>query len=232
VTSTRWSTPSRPAQPSPTRPRPPGTPPTTVIPQELLDLLSPAHGSAAERGRKIGRLALAAETSMDPASYRAMIGAGVGSEEWPDTDLRMTTVDCDTGETVILDRSSGLDLTSAVAASCSVPTYFPPVEHEGRHFTDGPRAPYIADLVAELRLGAVVFVGPKLAIVDGADEHVELDALEAGGLPVARVVNGPEFAAVANALMDPQAAGVAALIGRRDGERAADRVRATIAAAG
>jgi NTE family protein len=217
--------------PDPPPPAPPGTPVATVIPEELLDLLSPANGTAAERGRKIGQLALAAEPIMDPPSYRAMIGAGVGSEEWPDADLRMTTVDCESGETVILHRTSGLDLTSAVAASCAVPTYFPPVEHEGRHYTDGPRAPYIADLVAELDLGAIVFVGPKLAIVEGADEHVELDALESGGLPIARITGGPEFAAVANALMDPQAAGAAALIGRLDGQRAAERVRSTIATA-
>ena len=61
-----------------------------------------------------------------------------------------------------------MDLIDAVAASCAIPTYFPTVEHHGRHFTDGPRQPYVAALAAELDLDAIVFVGLRLPVVDGA----------------------------------------------------------------
>jgi hypothetical protein len=65
----------------------------------------------------------------------------------------------------------------------------------------------------------------------GADEHTELDELEARGLAVARVTDGPAFAAVAADLMDPAAAAVATLIGHDDGRSAAAGVRQALAAA-
>jgi NTE family protein len=210
---------------------PAGDAPTSAISPELLDLMRPGTSTLTERARAVGRLARAARPAMDAAAYRAFIGSSVPAG-WPDGDLRLTTVDCDTGETVLLDRHSGLDLIDAVAASCAVPTYFPTVEHQGRHFTDGPRGPYIAALAAELGLTAIVFVGLRLPFMAGADEHAELDELAAGGLPVARITDGPGFAAVAGDLMDPAAAAVATLIGLGDGRNGAAGVRQALAAAG
>jgi NTE family protein len=210
---------------------PAGDAPTSAISPELLDLMRPGTSTVTERARAVGRLARAARPAMDAAAYRAFIGSSVPAG-WPDGDLRLTTVDCDTGETVLLDRHSGLDLIDAVAASCAVPTYFPTVEHQGRHFTDGPRGPYIAALAAELGLTAIVFVGLRLPFMAGADEHAELDELAAGGLPVARITDGPGFAAVAGDLMDPAAAAVATLIGLGDGRNGAAGVRQALAAAG
>jgi NTE family protein len=210
---------------------PAGEAPTSAISPELLDLMRPGTSTVTERARAVGRLARAARPAMDAAAYRAFIGSSVPAG-WPDGDLRLTTVDCDTGETVLLDRHSGLDLIDAVAASCAVPTYFPTVEHQGRHFTDGPRGPYIAALAAELGLTAIVFVGLRLPFMAGADEHAELDELAAGGLPVARITDGPGFAAVAGDLMDPAAAAVATLIGLGDGRNGAAGVRQALAAAG
>jgi NTE family protein len=209
---------------------PPRDAPASAISPELLDLMRPGTSTVTERARAVGRLARAARPAMDAAAYRAFIGSSVPAE-WPAGDLRLTTVDCETGETVLLDRGSGLDLTDAVAASCAVPAYFPTVEHQGRHFTDGPRGPYIAALAAELGLDAIVFVGLRLPFMKGADEHAELDELAARGLPVARVTDGPAFAAVAADLMDPGAAAVATLIGHNDGRSGAAGVRQALAAA-
>jgi NTE family protein len=209
---------------------PPRAAPTSAISPELLDLMRPGAATVTERARAVGRLARAAQPAMDATAYRAFIASSVPAE-WPGGDLRLTTVDCETGETVLLDRSSGLDLVDAVAASCAVPTYFPAVEHQGRYFTDGPRGPYIAALAAELGLDAIVFVGLRLPFMAGADEHAELDELAARGLPVARVTDGPAFAAVAADLMDPAAAAVATLIGHNDGLRGAAGIRQALAAA-
>ncbi|HEY6479637.1 MAG TPA: patatin-like phospholipase family protein, partial [Streptosporangiaceae bacterium] len=118
---------------------------TSAVSSELLDLMRTGTSTVTERARAVGRLARAAQPAMDAAAYRAFIGASVPAE-WPAGDLRLTTVDCESGETVLLGRDSGPDLIDAVAASCAVPTYFPTVEHRGRHFTDGPRGPYIAAL--------------------------------------------------------------------------------------
>jgi NTE family protein len=203
---------------------------TSAVSPELLDLMRPGTSTVTERARAVGRLARAARPAMDAAAYRAFIGASVPAE-WPAGDLRLTTVDCESGETVLLGRDSGLDLIDAVAASCAVPTYFPTVEHQGRYFTDGPRGPYIAALAAELELNAIVFVGLRLPFMKDADEHTELDELAARGLQVARVTDGPAFAAVGADLMDPAAAAVATLIGHDDGRSAAAGVRQAVAAA-
>lgn len=211
-------------------PVPKSGPTTSVVAQELLDLMRPGAGSLAERARAVGRLAMTAKPGMDPAAYRAFIGSSLPGQ-WPEGDLRCTTVDCETGETVLLDRHSGMDLIDAVSASCAIPTYFPTVEHRGRHFTDGPRGPFVASLAAELGLDAIVFVGLRLPVVEGADERTEVDDLAASGLPVARVTNGPAFVSLGVDLMDPAAVKVATLIGLGDGEAAAGPVRQAVSAA-
>jgi NTE family protein len=202
---------------------------TSAVSAELLDLMRPGTATVAERARAVGRMARAAQPAMDGAAYRAFIGSSLPAE-WPAGDLRLTTVDCETGETVLLDRGSGMDLIDAVAASCAVPAYFPTVQYKGRHFTDGPRGPYIAALAAEVSLDAIVFVGLRLPFMAGADEHAELDALALRGMPVARVTDGPAFAAAAADLMDPSAAAVGTLIGLADGRNGAGAVRQALAA--
>jgi NTE family protein len=203
---------------------------TSLLDPELMGLYLPQTGPLEERARRAGQIALERQPMMRESEYRSLIALSVPSEAWPEADLRMTTVDCDTGETVILDRNSGLDLVTAVAASCAVPTIFPPVEHDGRHFTDGPRGPFIADLATEVGLDAIVFVGPRL-LMEGGDEHAELDTLEADGMPIARITGGPELMGMIMRLMDPGAAGTAALVGRADGEAEAAEVRRTLEAA-
>jgi NTE family protein len=210
---------------------PTAAPAASAVPPELLDLLQPGSAPVEERARAVGRLARTATPSMDAAAYRAYIGSSLPGR-WPDGDLRVTTVDCETGDTVLIDRHFGLDLIDAVSASCAIPGYFPTVEYQGRHFTDGPRQPYVEALAAELALDAIVFVGLRLPFVAGAGEHPELDALAAGGRAVVRVTTGPAFlASIGSNLMDPAAVKVATLIGLADGEGAADAIRQTVAAA-
>ena len=209
---------------------------TTMLAPELMGLYLPMTGPLEERARLAGRLALERGGLIEPAAYLDVMAAGVGSETWPDADLRMTTVDCASGETVIFTRDSGIDLVTAVAASCAVPTIFPPVEHDGRHFTDGPRAPYIAAMAEELGLDAIVFAGPRLVPPGpdfaGADEHAELDSLEAKGMPIARITGRDALFRMLSRLMDPSAAGEAAVVGRADGEAAAADVRRVVESAG
>ena len=203
---------------------------TSLLDPELMGLYLPQTGPLEERARRAGQIALERPPMMRESEYRSLIAMSVPSEAWPEADLRMTTVDCDTGETVILDRNSGLDLVTAVAASCAVPTIFPPVEHDGRHFTDGPRGPFIVDLATEAGLDAIVFVGPRL-LMEGGDEHAELDVLEADGMPIARITGGPALMGMIMRLMDPAAGGTAALLGSADGEEGAAEVRRTLQAA-
>ena len=77
-------------------------------------------GSLQTKRRRIGAAALKAH----PAGGReriAVIESRVGSLEWPDRDLRITAMEAETGAFRIFDRTSGVDLVHAVAASCAVP---------------------------------------------------------------------------------------------------------------
>ena len=46
-------------------------------------------------------------------------------------------MDTESGEFTVFTPDSGVDLVAAVAASCAVPTVWPPVEIDGRTYMDG-----------------------------------------------------------------------------------------------
>ncbi len=119
------------------------TPPTGEVAATLsrwtMLRLAPAllrPGTAQEKRARIGRKAVRANPG-DGADRVAVIRHRVPWEEWPERDLRVTAVDADTGEFVVLDRDGGIDLGHAVAASCAVPMVWPPVAAGGRRLVDG-----------------------------------------------------------------------------------------------
>jgi NTE family protein len=86
--------------------------------------------------QRIGGMALSAATVAEDVR-RAVIEARLPSHEWPDRELRVTAIDTATGELVTFDRTSGVGLVDAVAASCAVPGVWPPVTIGPRRFMDG-----------------------------------------------------------------------------------------------
>ena len=68
---------------------------------------------------------------------RAIIESRLPSRAWPERRLIVVGVDASTGEVCCFDRSSGVELVDAVAASCAVPGVWPPVTIEGRRYIDG-----------------------------------------------------------------------------------------------
>ncbi|WP_426247480.1 patatin-like phospholipase family protein [Nocardioides sp. LHG3406-4] len=93
-------------------------------------------GSARTRRRRLGRGALRAHPGS--AEHRVeVIRQGIGIDEWPERDLRVTAVDARTGRFLVLDRDAGVPVEYAVAASCSVPFVWPPVEWDGTRYIDG-----------------------------------------------------------------------------------------------
>jgi NTE family protein len=105
-------------------------------------------GDPARARSRIGRAAMRART-MPEATRRGVIASRLPSTTWPDGDLRITTVDAETGEFVVLDRNSGVELVDAVGASCAVPLVYPPVTIRGRRYIDGGmRSASNADLAA------------------------------------------------------------------------------------
>src|SRR5205814_3193186 len=92
--------------------------------------------SLEEACARLGALALAAQT-MPEAKRRAIIESRLPSRVWPERRLIIVGVDASTGEIRCFDRSSGVELVDAVAASCAVPGVWPPVTIEGRRYIDG-----------------------------------------------------------------------------------------------
>lgn len=87
-------------------------------------------------GRKVGQIALAADTP-DEATRRAVIAGRLVSHRWPERPFLVTAVRATTGEFRVLDRGGGVGLVDAVAASCAVPGVWPPVTFEDDRWIDG-----------------------------------------------------------------------------------------------
>jgi len=105
-------------------------------------------GSGRDKLRRVGALAL---RSHPPGSVdrEGVFRSRLSAHDWPDRDLRITAVEAETGRFTVFDRDSGVDLVRAVAASCAVPTVWPPVAIDGHHYVDGGmRSTANLDLVA------------------------------------------------------------------------------------
>jgi NTE family protein len=178
-----------------------------------------AHATAPNPAiARIGEIALAARTAPDSA-FVEIVGELIGpSTEWPDR-LSVTAVDALTGATVVFDRSSGVPLARAVAASCALPTVLPPVEIDGRPYVDG-------GVASEVHLGLAAGCDEVLAImpVDFGRTVAEAEGLTQLGTRFASIrPGGAGRTAIGRdiQLMDPDRRARSALAGREDGRRAA-----------
>jgi NTE family protein len=137
----------------------------------------------AERIRQIGKWALATPTVAE-SERRAVVAARLPSHMWPDNDLQIVAIDAQSGEIMVFDRNSQVDLVDAVAASCAVPGLWPPVTIQGRRFIDGGvRSAENADLAKGFtRILILSPMGTTLPRIGGGglDEQIEI-LQQAGG---------------------------------------------------
>jgi NTE family protein len=121
----------------------------------IQDLIADATGAHDARAR-IGAMALATATVPEEAR-RDIIAARLPNHSWPDTPIQLTAVNAHSGELAVFDRSSGISLVDAVAASCAVPGVWPPVSIGSERYVDGGvRSLTNADLAAGYRKVAVL----------------------------------------------------------------------------
>ncbi|MEU3408466.1 patatin-like phospholipase family protein [Streptomyces sp. NPDC006670] len=168
---------------------------------------------AAEYGRRVGALALAADTP-DEAERRAVLAARLVSHEWPERRLVVTAVDALTGEGALFDREHGAGLVDAVAASCAVPGVWPPVTIDGRRYVDGGvRSAVNADLAAGYR--RVVILAPLPVGVGKLPSPVQqAERLRAEGARVLLIVSSPDARkAFGRNVLDPARRAAAARAG-------------------
>lgn len=77
---------------------------------------------AADMQRKMGAAALELDDASDGEAqkgWRAAVASRLPDVRWPERPLLITAVDARTGEAVVFDRHSGVDLVDAIAASTS-----------------------------------------------------------------------------------------------------------------
>lgn len=185
-------------------------------------------GGIQERLRRIGGIALAAET-VDEQVRRDVIAHRLPSHDWPDRDLRITAIDTATGELVVFTRDSGVPLVDAVAASCAVPGAWPTVTIGARRFMDGGVGSTVNMAAVADCASAVVLVpaGANAPSPFGAGTGPEIAAFP--GTTMALFADEDALAAFGPNPLDPRCRRPAAVAGRAQGRRLADAVTAFLA---
>lgn len=173
--------------------------------------------------RRLGHAARTADT-VDEQVRRDVIAGRLPSHEWPATPrVLITAVDAETGEEVAFDRDSGVDLVSAVAASCAVPVVWPTVTIGGRRYMDGGSRSAANVHLARGHDRVVVLAPSTASLRRSGRVDTELAALGAGVRCVVVTPDAEAKAAIGRNVLDPAKRAAAAGTGRR---QAATVVRA------
>lgn len=193
------------------------------------DIIAAAQ-DAADMRRRMGAAGLELEAASDgsaQAQWRATVAARLPSQRWPQRTLLITAVDAHTGEPVVFDRHSEVDLVDAVAASCSSgPAY----AIGDNRFIDGGyrRSSENADLAAGYE--RVLVLSP----LGGRTRHpldwgmhlaVQVEELRAGGSMVETILPDSDSRdAFGDNLMDLSARLPVARAGYRQGRALAEQL--------
>ncbi len=89
--------------------------------ERFLKIIASAE-DVTDMRRRMGAAALNKEAKSDgswQAQWRTTVASRLPGQRWPERLLLITAVDARTGEPVVFDRHSGVDLVDAVAASCA-----------------------------------------------------------------------------------------------------------------
>jgi NTE family protein len=185
--------------------------------------LDPTADKTRQQMQRIGAVALATKTVAEPVR-RQVIAKRLPSHDWPNRVLRLTAIDTATGESVVFDRESGVDLVDAVAASCAVPGAWPPVTIAGRRYMDGGVGSSVNLGVARDCDVAVILVpaGVDAPSPFGDGPTAEIAAFAGATFPVFADENS--LAAFGPNLLDPRCRIASAMAGREQGRREAEAV--------
>jgi NTE family protein len=166
-----------------------------------------AAQDAADMRRRMGAAALEMDAAPDGSGHtrwRTTVAARLPSQRWPDRTVLITAVDALTGEPVVFDRHSGVDLVDAVAASTSSG---PPYSIGANRYIDGGyRRNENADLAAGYRRVLVLspFGGRSRHPLEwGMQLAAQVDELHARGSNVETIFpDGNSLSAFGDNMMD------------------------------
>jgi NTE family protein len=201
---------------------------------DLLERTSRIIGAAedaADMRRKMGAAALetdAAPGSPGQAQRRATVAARLPSQHWPQRPVLIVAVDAHTGEPVVFDRHSGVDLVDAVTASCAGPGVPPHSIGDKRYIDGGYRSNENADLAAGY--GRVLVLSPlggrsRAPLEWGIHLAAQVDELRARGSRVEAILpDSNSRNAFGVNLMDPSTRPPAARAGYNQGRARAGQL--------
>jgi NTE family protein len=177
---------------------------------EITSRIIAAAEDAADMRRRMGAAALETDAASDgsgPTRWRATVAARLPSQRWPQQTILITAVDAHTGEPVVFDRDSGVDLVDAVAASTSNGFGVPPYRIGDRWYIDGGyRRNENADLAAGYERVLVLspFGGRSRHPLEwGMHLATQVDELRAGGSKVETIFpDGDSLTAFGTNMMD------------------------------
>jgi NTE family protein len=197
--------------------------------QAVTDLFQAAmaqpDSTVPQKRQRIGAVALATETVAEPVR-RYVIAQRLPTHSWPDRELRITAIDIATGELVVFDRDSGIDLIDAVAASCAVPGAWPPVAVGDRRYMDGGIGSTINLDVADDCELAVVLVPAGVSAPSPFGPGPAAEVAAFGGTALGLFADHESLAAFGPNALDPRCRVASAEAGRAQGQREAVGVAA------
>jgi NTE family protein len=200
--------------------------PGQIRARELCKIANDASIATIE---SIGRGAMAAK---NPAvsKLQDMITILTANRSWPSPKFHATTMDCYTGERLVISEANEIPISRAVSASMSLPGIFGPTWIDYRICMDGGMSSTSthSDLVAGTKRALVVSLtdgtsgsGPRFSNITNALQQ-ELRYLEAAGTTVLLIAANP---AQVN-LVSPAEIGPALRAGYDRAVKEADRVKA------
>lgn len=191
-------------------------------------LFDKVRGDLTQARQRIGAWALRSNTP-PLEQRRAIIAHRLKNADWPETPLRIVTVNAHTGAEKIWDRHCAIELIDAVTASCAVPGTWPSVALQGDYYMDGGlRSMTNADLAMGAKRVLVISpLGYSDANPVSGHLRAELAQLQTQGAKV--LVLAPDaasLAAIGLNILDPGKSTAVALAGLQQGQQWAAQVSA------
>lgn len=173
--------------------------------------------------QRLGEQACSAHT-VSEEMRRSVIASRLPSRDWPQRTLLVTAIDVQSGELVVFDRHSGVELVDAVAASCAVPGVWPTVAIGSRRYMDGgvgstANLGVVADVETIVMLAPTGEPGPSPLGPSLADE-----ATAHPGRVLSVFADGASLRAFGPNPLDPACRAPSATAGRGQGRRHAAEV--------
>lgn len=198
---------------------------TDAIGELILAAISEPATSRVQQLQRIGAVALTAQTVSEPVR-RNVIAQRLPSHDWPDRVLRLSAIDVATGELLVFDRDSGVELVDAVAASCAVPGAWPMVTIGGRRYMDGGIGSTVNLRFADDCAVAVVLVPAAQDAPSLFGRGPAVEIAEFAGRAFGVFADDASIAAFGANSLDPRCRIASAEAGREQGRRVAAAVAA------